>query len=349
MMIFMLMSLPLFQILGVEAKETTEEIIEGEVIREEGFEVDAHHVDHKIKANFVPQNILNPDDSTYKAPKGIKDYVGTHTAEVEVPELDVQLNVIVSVEEDGIFNLAHYFINKEDKKGLRFYVDKQGTLKSMDAIYQDLVVLTGGLKEAEGGLGSGLIQKTISPVVLLDTQGQAKDFYPYHIMAYELRDNYQNARVYQNVGLYGVDGKLVVDINHLIGLKEGEPIKVSLNAVEESPDQFLVEKRTYDILQDSFDNHLNDYNDFNLTFDSENMFVQIIQAMHLKTNASFPKETTFELVEPEKVNKKILGDHAYSLLINKEILYFYDGESLFISNEFTEENGTFTVTRWKTN
>ena len=329
------------------AEETSEEVT---VIKEEGFEVDDYHANHQIKANFIPENILYPNGSVYQAPMDIDKYEGLYVAETEIPVMDTKLNIILSIEEDGLFNLAYYFTNKEDQRGIRFYVNDKDELVETSAVYQDLVMLTGGLLESEGGLTSGLIQKTISPVVLLDTEGKSDAFYPYKSLAFELRESYQNARVYQNVGLYIVNDEVVVDVKHLIGLKEGEEIKIGLKRVEDSDsDQFLVEQRTYQVLQDSFDEYLDNYNDFILEFDSLNDFVQIIQAMHLKTNASFPKETTFELVNPDQINKESHGDNSYALLINNELLYFYDGAKLFISQGFSKTDEGYKVTKWKTN
>lgn len=332
----------------VFATEGSEEV---KIIKEEGFSADGHHADHHITANFIPENILNPNGSPYEAPENIQDYVGTYVSETEIPVLNTTLHLIVSIEEDGLFNLAYYFNNKPGDKGSRFFVNKHNEIETSEAVYQDLVILTGALIEGENGLTSGLIRKTISPVVLLDQDGQVDKLYPYHAMAYDLRENYQNARVYQNVGLSVVKNELNVDINHLIGLSEGEEIDVSLNLIENThTDQFLVKQRTYEILQESFDTYLDNYNDFKLEFESLNDFVQVIQAMHLKTNASFPKSTTFEIIDPEDIlNKETNAKNVFALVINNELLYFYDGTKLFVSKEFSKTDQGYKVSQWKTN
>ncbi|WPJ91369.1 hypothetical protein R0V13_03085 [Facklamia hominis] len=130
--------------------------------------VDNHHHGHRFKrANFIPEEILNPDDSTYQAPKEVADYQGFYQGALPIEDLDVDLKIILSIEEDGLFNLAYYFVQDEANQGQRFYEDGQGKVQSRPAIYQDLVIMTGGLKKGEGGFYGGLIRKTLSPVVLL--------------------------------------------------------------------------------------------------------------------------------------------------------------------------------------
>ncbi|WP_455328491.1 hypothetical protein [Facklamia languida] len=312
--------------------------------------VDDHHEGHHIKANFIPDKILNPDDSLYQAPDTAREYIGSYEGTAEVKQLGLTIHLILSIEESGLFNLAYYFTKTDNENGQRFYVDQEGEIQSITAPYQDLVILTGGLKELEGNIGSGLIRKTLSPVLLLDNNGKADKFYPYQSLAYELRENYQDARVYQNVGLYIIDEKIVVDINHLIGLDESEENTTILKATNnESKDFFLVKEKTYEILQEAFDQYLDNYNDFILDFENSNDFVQVIQAMHLKTNASFPKDTTFELIDPQQVNKESQHDNTYALLINQQILYFYDGDKLYVSDQIELIDGKYSANEWQTN
>ncbi|MGF3072971.1 hypothetical protein ACQV2T_05330 [Facklamia sp. P13069] len=314
------------------------------------MKVDGHHQGHHIKANFIPDKILNPDDSLYEAPEKIEKYVGIYQAQATVPKLNLNLDIIVSIEESGLFNMAYYFTQREKGESIRFYVDENETIESIPAPYQDLVILTGGLKEFEGGLGSGLIRKTVSPVVLLNNQGKPESLYPYQSMAYDLRENYQNARVYQDLGLYIVNDEIVIDVNHLIGLDDEQENRIALKATSfKNEDAFLVEKKTYEILQKAFDHYLDDYNDFKLQFKNSNDFVQVIQAMHLKTNASFPADTKFELIDPSQVNKDSESAHTFALLINDQILYFYDGHKLFVANEIENNNRCYSANEWQTN
>ncbi|MGX7107992.1 hypothetical protein [Facklamia miroungae] len=323
---------------------------EAEVKETHHMKVDGHHEGHHIKANFIPNKILNPDDSLYQAPDRIKQYVGFYKAQVEVPPLDLNLHIIVSIEENGLFNLAHYFSKRDGKESIRFYVNENETIESIPAPYQDLVILTGGLKDFEGGLGSGLVRKTLSPVVFLNNHGKPESLYPYQSMAYDLRENYQDARVYQNVGLYIINDEIVIDVNHLIGLDDEQENRIVLKATRfKNEDAFLVEQKTYEILQEAFDHYLDDYNDFKLQFKNSNDFVQVIQAMHLKTNASFPADTKFELIDPSLVNKDSKNENTFALLINDQILYFYDGEKLFVADEIENTNGSYSAHEWQTN
>lgn len=315
------------------------------------FSADDHHNHGTARANFLPAQILNPDDSVYEAPEEIADYVGTYASQVHIDELDADLHIIVNIEEDGILNLAYYFVNTEDNTGLRFYANSDGVVEERDALYQDLVVMTAALREGDGGLGTGLIGKTVSPVVLLDEEGEADRLYPYMALAFELRENMQNARVYQNIGLYAVDGKLTVDVNHLIGLESDQAIAVELEAVEASAeDALLVERRSYELLQDSFDNDLDaDHNDFKMDYESANDFVQRVLAMHLRTNASFPQDTTVEMLAGDTVElEESLGadDIAYAFLLNDSILYAYDGSRLYMAEEAKETDGVYTSDNW---
>ncbi|MCR8968483.1 hypothetical protein [Facklamia sp. 7083-14-GEN3] len=342
-----ILSLLTFNIQAIFANsDSTDE----EVNKIEHVIVDDHHEGHHIKANFIPDKILNPDDSLYQAPDSAKEYIGIYKGTAEVNQLGLSIHLILSIEESGLFNLAYYFTKIDNEEGQRFYVDQEEKIQSVEAPYRDLVILTGGLKDFEGGIGSGLIRKTLSPVLLLDTNGKADKFYPYQSLAYELRENYQDARVYQNLGLYIIDKKIVVDINHLIGLDKKEENTIILNATNnEHEDYFLVEQKTYEILQDAFDHYLNNYNDFVLDFENSNDFVQVIQAMHLKTNASFPPDTTFELLDPKKVNKQAHNKHTYALLINKQILYFYDGDKLHVTDQVELIDGKYSSNKWQTN
>ena len=77
--------------------------------------------------------------------------------------------------------------------------------------------------------------------------------------------------------------------------------------------------------------------------------MQVIQAMHLKTNASFPKDTTFELIDPKQVNKESQHDNTYALLINQQILYFYDGDKLYVSDQIELIDGKYSANEWQTN
>lgn len=334
-----------------DSTDATEEFTH-EVIQRGTESVDDHHHGHSNKANFIPKEILNPDDSIYEGPEEAKELAGHYQGQVAIPGLDMEIAIVLSIEEDGIFNLAYYFINEPDQTGLRFYADPDGELHEVDAFYQDLVMMTGGLKEAEGGLGSGLIHKTISPVILLDQAGEPSLIYPYHNMAYELRENYSNARVYQNVGLYVVDDEVLIDVNHLIGYDSDEELVIALerdDSVAQSSQGLLVRDRTYEVLQDSFDNFLVDHNDFILEFEDANEFLQIIQALHLEANRSFPQETTFELIDPTLVHKPAVGDNTFALAINDSILYFYNGEKLFVAEDYEVQDGVYQAARWITN
>lgn len=129
---------------------------------------DDHHNHGALRANFIPTNIFNPDDSIYQAPQATADYVGTYSAQVRIADLNADLKVLVDIQEDDLMNLAYYFINSEDQTGTRFYADQEGVIEERQAVYQDLVVMTAALRGGEDGLGTGLIGKTISPLVLLD-------------------------------------------------------------------------------------------------------------------------------------------------------------------------------------
>ncbi|MFL2143106.1 hypothetical protein ACEN4N_05095 [Ruoffia sp. FAM 20857] len=310
-----------------------------------------HHHEHGTNcANFIPTNILNPDDSVYKAPEATDDYVGLYTAQARVEDLDTDLELILSISEDGLFNLSYYFVNTPEQRGIRFFANEEGEVESTEAMYQDLIILTGALREGEGGLGSGLIGKTISPVVLLDENGEADRLYPYMNLAFDLRENPQNARVYQNVGLYLADDVVAVDVNHLIGLDSEEQIMTQFSSVEEGhEDEFLVESHTYELLQESFDNDLIEHNDFKMAYQSENEFMQLVLAMHLRTNTSFPQDTEVELIDPESVQLNDDSEAQYAMLINDSVLYVFDGESLFMTEEVEEVDGKYTVENWVTN
>ena len=317
----------------------------------DSFSADDHHNHGTSRANFMPTQILNPDDSVYMAPTETQDYVGTYETQVRIEDLDADLKIIVNVQEDGLLNLAYYFINAEDKAGVRFFANSEGEIEERDAVYQDLVVMTAALREGDGGLGTGLIGKTISPVVLLDEEGQADRLYPYMALAFELRENMQNARVYQNIGLYAVDDKLTLDVNHLIGLESEQTMVVELEAVEgSSEDALLVERHNFELLQDSFDNDLDsDHNDFKMDYKSANDFVQRVLAMHLRTNTSFPANTSLEKLDVEAVElaESLEADEIlYAFLLNDTILYAYDGDRLYMAEDATETDGIYTSEHW---
>lgn len=314
------------------------------------LQADDHHNHGTTYANFIPNKFLNPDDSVYEAPEATKDYVGLYTAQAEVEELQANVNITLSIEEDGIFNLAYYFVNSPEQTGKRFYATKDGQVEEVEAIYQDLVVLTGALREGEGGLGSGLIGKTISPVVLLDEDGNPDRLYPYMSLAFDLRENYANSRIYQSIGLNIAEDIVAIDVNHLIGLESDNQVVAKFEKVEaRHEDEFLVATRTYELLQDSFDNDLIEHNDFKMDYQSANDFVQAVLAMHLRTNTSFPQDTIVELVENDRVELDEGQDVQYAMLINDSILYAYDGTKLFVAEEVTEENGNYSVEKWVTN
>ena len=316
----------------------------------ETLAADYHHEHGTNYANFIPANILNPDDSVYEAPDDTEDYVGLYTAQTRVEDLDADLELILSIGDDGLFNLAYYFVNSPEQQGVRFYANEEAEVESTEAIYQDLVILTGALREGEGGLGTGLIGKTISPVVLLDKDGEADRLYPYMNLAYDLRENHQNSRVYQNVGLYLADDVVAVDVNHLIGLDSEEQIVTQFSSVEEGhEDEFLVESHTYELLQESFDTDLKEHNDFKMDYQSENEFMQLVLAMHLRTNTSFPQDTEVELIDPESVQLNDDLDAQYAMLINDSVLYVFDGESLFMAEDVEEIDGEYSAENWVTN
>ncbi|AXY24598.1 hypothetical protein CL176_00340 [Suicoccus acidiformans] len=311
------------------------------------YAADDHHQHGGGRASFIPQAILNPDDSKYVAPQATENYIGTYTAETEIPALNVTVHLITEVSEDGLFNLAYYFEPAGEKAGLRFYAKNAETIESRPAIYQDLVVMTGALREGDGGLGTGLIGKTISPVVLLDESGEPEQLYPFMALAYDLRETYTNARVYQNTGLYFVDGEVLADINHMIGLEDGEQITVTFEKVDGNhADALLVDKRVYEILQESFDHYLIDHNDFAMDFTSANQFVQEVLAMHLETNRSFPADTKVDLLPAEAIMWTEAGEVEYSMLINDEILYVYVDGELYVTDAFTEGDGRYSSKEW---
>ncbi|MGX7107152.1 hypothetical protein ACWOBE_05050 [Hutsoniella sourekii] len=315
----------------------------------EGAEsADDHHHHHGARANFIPDEILNPDDSVYQAPEEVAEYVGSYQGQVEIPELSSQVRVIVSLAEDGLFNLAYYFVNPPEETGIRFYEAGDGKIHQRDALYQDLVVMTGAVLPAEGGLGSGLIRKTLSPVVLLDQEGQADRLFPYLALAYDLRENYTNARVYQNVGLYFKEGQVIVDVNHLIGLDSSQDHVIALEEMAiDYEDQFLVDQASFELLQESFDQDLVDHNDFRLEFETANDFVQHILAMHLETNASFPEETQVEMIDADKVDLGNGETVQYALMINEQLLYAYDESGqLYLSEEPSQSQGVYQGKNW---
>lgn len=309
-----------------------------------------HHHNHGIKrANFIPEEILNPDDSTYQAPREVADYQGFYQGNLRLEELGVDLKIILSIEDDGLFNLAYYFVQDEDNRGQRFYADDQGQVRSRPAIYNDLVIMTGGLKEGEVGLFGGLIRKTLSPVVLLGQSGQPVALYPYTNMAYDLRETYRKYRIYQNIGLYLTEGSVYIDVNHLIGLDSETSYQVELERFEEeSEDHFLVEKYSYEILQESFDQYLVDHNDFAFDFETANDFLQEILAMHLQTNRSFPLDTKISMVDPSQVAVDLGEDRfiKWAFIIDQAELYLYDGESVYLADGLHKEGGIYHADQW---
>lgn len=316
----------------------------------ESFGGEHHHAHGFPKANFIPGQILNPDDSEYQAPEATANYVGLYTAQVKIDELEADLHLILNIQEDGLFNLAYYYRNIPENRGVRFYATDEKQIEKVEAVYQDLIILTAALREGEGSLGSGLIGETISPVVLLNQQGKAEELYAYKNMAYGLRENQVNARVYQNVGLYIVDETIAVDINHLIGLASAEQIVAEFELVEgDHADQFLVEKPVFELLQSNFDTYLIEHNDFKMSFNSVNEFVQKVLTMHLETNTSFPQDTKVELIEPENLMVEDELEITYALLINETILYASDEAHLYMTTEFSENENTYTVSKWQSN
>lgn len=311
------------------------------------FSADHHHQHGNPSANYIPTKILNPDDSEYEAPDDTSDYQGMYSAQVRVDELAADLHLILNIGKDGILNLAYYYNNDPSQTGVRFYVSEEEGIKKIDAFYQDLIILTAGLREGEGGLTAGLIGETISPIILLNQEGKVEEIYTYMNMAYSLRENYVNARVYQNIGLYLADNQLVIDVNHLIGLDSDQEIVAQFERVNnDHEDQLLVEQTTYELLQHNFDNHLIDYNDFLFDFNSVNDFLQIILAMNLKTNASFPSVTQLELLSQDQLEWQGDQDIIYGLLIDDSSIYIYDGESLYFSSDIKEQAGVYSSDLW---
>lgn len=322
------------------------------VINEVQGDVDDHHSGHANRASFLPAEILNPDDSPYEAPEEVGEYVGYYTGQVDIPNQDLAIHIAVNIYDDGLLNLAYYFDVTDGDQGKRFFVDEQDALQEIPAPYQDVTLMTAGIQENEQGeLYCGLIRKTLSPVLLINQEGVSDTIYPYYDMAYELRESYANARVYQQMGLFLQDGSAIVDVNHLIGLESDEPLVLELDKGEDANDEdaFLVENKTYEILQDSFDNYLVDHNEFNMDFDNANDFVQFIQASHLQTNKRFPSETTFELIDPENVEDDFAGDTLFALLINNEVLYVYDGSKLYVTDSVELNDGIYSSSEWVTN
>lgn len=322
------------------------------VVNQVQVDVDDHHSGHANRANFIPEDILNPDDSPYEAPEEVADYAGYYTGQAEFPDQDLTINIAVNIYEDGLLNLAYYFDVTNGDQGKRFYVDEEGVLQEIPAPYQDVTLMTAGIQEnEEGDLYGGLIRKTLSPVILINQDGVSDTLYPYYDMAYELREDYANARVYQNMGLYLQNETAIVDVNHLIGLEDAESLVVELTKEEATDDEnaFLVENKTYEVLQSSFDNYLIDHNEFKLEFENANNFVQFIQATHLETNKRFPAETTFELIDPLNVEDDFSGDTLFALTINDTLLYVYDGSKLYVTDSFEVNDGIYSSSQWVTN
>lgn len=319
----------------------------------DSFSADHHHDHGSNYASFIPEKILNPDDSEYEAPAETEEYVGVYRAEVAIEELGLNLQLVLNIEEDGLFNLAYYFENEAENSGIRFYVSEDNEVEAIPATYQDLNVLTGALREGEGGLGTGLIGETIAPVILLNTQGEPSELFAYKMMAYGLREQYVNARVYQSVGLFLADDVVAVDVNHLIGLDSQEQIVAQFEEVSDlGAEQFLVEDHVFELLQHNFDTHLIEHNDFDMAYESVNEFVQKVLAMHLETNASFPQGTEVALIDaasvelPEEFGASEL---QYAMVINDTILYVHDGTHLYMANEFELNDGRYTASDWITN
>lgn len=319
-----------------------------------GFSADDHHGHNHgpLKANYIPSEILNPDGSRYEAPEQVKDYIGLYTGTVQIDEMKVNIHFVLEIFEDGLFNLAHYYENREEDKGLRFFANKEHEVEAREAVYQDLSILTGALREAEGGIGAGIVGQQIQPVVLLDEKGEPTELVTYMDLAFGLRDNYSKPRVYSNVGLAIIDEELMLDVNQLIGLKSEKDHVVPLEKVETSPDHALVEQRTYELLQDNFDHNLNSKGDFDLNFETANEFVQAVLMMQLKTNASFPQETEVQLIEAEKVQgtdpkgKEVKAEYVMSL--NDEVLFASVGDRLYIAEDFDSTSDGYQNVKWKT-
>ncbi len=314
--------------------------------------VDDHHSGHSIKANFLPKQILNPDDSVYQVPEQAKQYAGEYHGRINLPKYSSDLVLNLTIQENGLLNLAYYFEPQDENKGIRFYVDQNNALQSIPAPFQDLVLLTAGIQENDQEeLYAGLIRETLSPVVLINQDGKGDTLYPYHTMAYGLRDNLTNARVFQNIGLYLIDQEVVIDVNHLIGDSDSDELIITLEKVENLPEDetFLIQQPTYELLQHSFDNYLIEHNDFKMDFQNANDFVQFIQALHLQTNKRFLNETTFELLSPEEVNQDLDSEHSYALIINDSILYTYDGNNLFVAENVQYSDGQYTAEKWISN
>ncbi|MBG9981146.1 hypothetical protein HZY91_08605 [Facklamia sp. DSM 111018] len=320
-----------------------------------GFSADDHHGHNHgpLKANYIPSEILNPDGSRYEAPEQVKEYVGLYTGAIQIDEMKVKIHFVLEIFEDGLFNLAHYYENNEEDKGLRFFVNADEKLEARGAVYQDLSILTGALREADGGIGAGVVGQQIQPVVLLDEKGEPAEMVTYMDLAFGLRDNYSKPRVYSNVGLAIIDEELMLDVNQLIGLNSEKDHVVQLEKVETSPDQALVEQRTYELLQDNFDHNLNSKGDFDLNFETANEFVQAVLMMQLKTNASFPQETDVQLIEAEKVQgtdskgNEIKAEYVMSL--NDEVLFASVGDRLYMANEFDGSGDSYQNVKWKSN
>lgn len=169
-------------------------------------------------------------------------------------------------------------------------------------------------------------------------------------MAYGLREQYANARVYQNVGLWLADDIIAVDINHLIGLDSDTQYTAQFQAAE--ADQLLVARPVFEILQDNFDNQLINHNDFDMAYETANEFVQKVLAMHLETNTSFPQDTEIEWVEADNIqlSADLEADPVqYGMLINNQILYAHDGSHLYMASEFDLTDGQYTADQWVTN
>ena len=305
----------------------------------------AHHGGHAV--NFIPDKILNPDDSLYEAPAETADYVGTYRATAPVAALGVDLELILSVGEDGLFNLAYYFQNKKASDGICFYTEGD-QVHQTPVCFQDLVVFTGALKPGEGGLTTGLIGCTLSPVVLLDEEGQLDRLYPYKALAYNLRENHVNVRVYQSMGLYFTPEEVGVDVNHLIGLDSDDLQLASFERSNLTEDEAsLVAQPTYELLQASFDRDLTaDHQAFRKEFATANDFLQFVQALFLETNASFPEDTKMTLLEPDQVQIDEAEEIQTAILVNDQMIYAYDGESIYFSETIQEVDGQYQGNHW---
>lgn len=319
------------------------------------------HNHGNIKVNFIPKQILTADGATYEAPAEVAEYVGFYRGQARIESLDADLNVILNIQEDGLFNLATYYSPAEAKQGKRFYADAASNIKEVESeIYYHLTRLSGAIIPSEFGLSSGILAAPINPIVLFDENGEAEKLMDFVTLAFGDRTEFPNQTVYTYVGLDIVEDVLSINVNQLIGLDEAEKVDIILEEISENdPAAFLVEETVFELQQANFEELLVNYGDFAFEFKNYNDFLQMILAMQLTRNLSFPADIQIEYLDADQVSggKASLGNYQaasqiepiYALNYNNSHLFAYDGENLFISDTFTKDGVNYKQIEWETN